>query len=148
MGILLFTATPVEIISQILEYFRRSVGLSTVTSCDVCLKYQHNVLRQMNMGIVKSLITKSVKLIIRQHNYVRVVMSRDYSNDPGKIDGADKFRKIYCLAVSHYPDLIRKLEADTISKFYNDPRYDFPEHPAGGFPCDVGSRYYLFLLAR
>ncbi|PKP23489.1 MAG: hypothetical protein CVU06_08020, partial [Bacteroidetes bacterium HGW-Bacteroidetes-22] len=113
MSIILFTATPGEIISQILEYFRRSSCVSVMTSSDVCLKYQQNVLRQMNIGIIKSLITKSVKLIVNQHSCIRFVMSHDYSGDVTEIKEAGKFRKVYSLAVSHYPDLIGQLEMDS-----------------------------------
>lgn len=148
MSIILFTATPGEIALQILEYFRKSSGDSTMTSSDVCLRYQQNVLRQMNIGIIKSLITKSVKLIVNQHSCIRFVMSHDYSGDVTEVKEAGKFRKVYSLAVSHYPDLIGQLEMDSIARFCTDPRYDTTDRPVGALPCDIAGRYYLFLLAR
>lgn len=149
MSILLFTAAPEEIARQMTDYLRRNIGITSISEGDVIVNYQQNVLRQMNIITIKSMVTKVIKLIIGQHTAFRIAMSRSYNNNElASISIRDKYSKAYLLAVSHYPELISLLEKEASTRFGSDPRLDYPELKLSGQPTDIEGRYYLFLLAR
>lgn len=148
MGILLFTAAPVEIAGPISKFFHQSVGMKSITLDDVSVKYQQHVLRQMNRVIVKTIITKTVKAVVGEAENFRIVMSRQFTVDNQQLLVQGDFRKVYSLVVSHYPDLVQQLEAESVAKFYNNPRFDQRGWPETGLPLDIGGRYFLFLLTR
>lgn len=148
MGVLLFTAAPVEIADPISKFFHQSVGLKAITLDGISVKYQQHVLRQMNRVIVKTIITKAVKAAVSDSQNFRIVMSRQFSGENRQSLIQGDFTKVYSLVVSHYPDIVQQLEAESVAKFYNDPRFDRRGWPETGMPADIAGRYFLFLLTR
>ena len=148
MGILLFTAAPGEIAGSISKFFHQSLGMKAITGDDISVKYQQHVLRQMNRVIVKTIITKSVKTIASRSENFRIVMSRQFSDHSQQMIAEGGYTKVYSLVMSHYPEIVQQLEAESVAKFCNDPRFDHTEGPENGSPTDIGGRYFLFLLTR